>query len=61
MPDFHTLSILERRHIAETCREMLRHLEQMRGWGYIPEIVLDAHEEELRECLRILGEPDGEE
>lgn len=51
------LSVLEVRHIAETCREMLRFLESQRGL-YIPEIVLDSYEDDLKETLRILREDD---
>jgi hypothetical protein len=49
--DFTTLSVLERRHIVETVRQTLITLRDINE--YITP--MDAHIEELKEVLRILG------
>lgn len=49
------LSELEARHIIESTRELLLTLDDLKG--YCPDIVMDAHIEDLNETLRILGEP----
>ncbi len=48
--DFTTLSVLERRHIVETLRDIRSTFCMERG-SYFSEI------EEIDECLRILGDP----
>ena len=60
MSDFHTLSILERRHIIETTQAVLR---AIREGDFIPEStdVADQIEEDAQEVLRILGADDVEE
>lgn len=53
------LSDLEVRHIAETCRELLRTIEGLRA--YMPDVYMGQHEEDIRETLRILREEDHDE
>lgn len=58
MADFHTLSILERRHIIETIQETLRQIREQDEYMYP---LTDDTYEDLKEILRILGADDVEE